>query len=168
MNLADLLEDADVSALGDLSAVPGFIWLVGLGLLAGLCILFMLPTVIAFRRAHPHRWAVLIVNVVFGATGILWIGCLLWALGLVFGRPDPGLLAAGLGTHRPHQWNPNSAQQPAVAPGPTVTTRNGADGPDDALGAIARLQALRAAGHLGEDEFARMKGDAIARWQRAA
>lgn len=53
---------------------------VGLLGLAGLCVLYVVPTMVAFRRGHPNRWAILAVNVFFGTTGIGWAGALVWAL----------------------------------------------------------------------------------------
>ena len=42
-------------------------------------IIFFIPTIIAFRRGHPNRWVIFIINFVFGATVLGWFGCLIWA-----------------------------------------------------------------------------------------
>ena len=42
--------------------------------------LFLLPTVIAFSRQHRNRFVIMLINIVFGATGLGWIGSLIWAL----------------------------------------------------------------------------------------
>ncbi|MCJ2071067.1 superinfection immunity protein [Methylobacterium sp. J-030] len=39
----------------------------------------LLPTIIAFRNRHPHRWAILSANLFLGGTGIGWAGALAWA-----------------------------------------------------------------------------------------
>ena len=39
-----------------------------------------LPSIIAFRRAHPSRIAILLVNIFLGWTGIAWIVALVWAI----------------------------------------------------------------------------------------
>lgn len=38
------------------------------------------PSFVAFRRHHPNRWLILLVNVVFGGTLIGWGVAMLWAL----------------------------------------------------------------------------------------
>jgi hypothetical protein len=40
----------------------------------------MLPTFIAFGRAHPKRQDIAVVNILLGWTLIGWIGVFLWAL----------------------------------------------------------------------------------------
>ncbi len=45
--------------------------------------IYFLPSIIAFRRHHPHRWPILAIDVLFGATGIGWLGTLVWALRIV-------------------------------------------------------------------------------------
>ncbi|OON81581.1 superinfection immunity protein [Streptomyces tsukubensis] len=48
-------------------------------------LVYLLPSIIAFRRGSPHRWAALAVNVILGATVIGW----LVALYLATRRPRP-------------------------------------------------------------------------------
>jgi hypothetical protein len=55
-----------------------FLALIILGLLIN-----FIPSFIAFQRQHPNRWAILVINAVFGATGIGWLGALIWALRIV-------------------------------------------------------------------------------------
>jgi hypothetical protein len=43
-------------------------------------IIYVTPTFIAFRRRHPNRWIILLVNVVFGGTILGWGIALIWAL----------------------------------------------------------------------------------------
>jgi len=42
-------------------------------------IVYLVPTIIAFRRRVEHRWAIAIVNIVLGYTGFVWIGLIIWA-----------------------------------------------------------------------------------------
>ncbi|MCC6932129.1 MAG: TPM domain-containing protein [Deltaproteobacteria bacterium] len=42
--------------------------------------IYFLPTHIAFRRGHPNRWPIFVINLIFGISGIFWIICLIWAL----------------------------------------------------------------------------------------
>jgi len=43
-------------------------------------IIYMMPSIIAFRRAHPSRWIILVINFVFGTTILGWGVALIWAL----------------------------------------------------------------------------------------
>jgi hypothetical protein len=46
-----------------------------------------LPSFVAFYRGHPNRWPILIVNIVFGGTGLGWLGSLVWACSAVHRSP---------------------------------------------------------------------------------
>jgi hypothetical protein len=48
--------------------------------------IYILPTIVAFRRDHPNRWIILVINVAFGGTILGWGIALAWAL-----RPLTGL-----------------------------------------------------------------------------
>ena len=48
-------------------------------LLFGLLFLYFLPSIIAFRGGHPNRWVILVLNLFFGSTIIVWVICLIWA-----------------------------------------------------------------------------------------
>ena len=41
--------------------------------------LYLVPSVIAFRRQHPKRWLLLLANVFTGFTVLGWILCFVWA-----------------------------------------------------------------------------------------
>ena len=43
-------------------------------------IIYIAPSMIAFRRNHPNRWIILVVNLAFGSTIIGWGVALVWAL----------------------------------------------------------------------------------------
>lgn len=47
-------------------------------LIAG--IIYVAPSIVAFRRDHPNRWPILLINVVFGGTILGWGIALVWAL----------------------------------------------------------------------------------------
>ena len=47
-------------------------------LIAG--VIYIMPSIIAFRRSHPNRWIILIINVAFGGTIIGWGIALVWAM----------------------------------------------------------------------------------------
>ncbi|MFZ5675708.1 MAG: superinfection immunity protein [Pseudomonadota bacterium] len=50
---------------------------------------YLIPTIVAFRRRHPNRWIIGALNLVLGGTGIVWLGCLVWACGAVHKSADP-------------------------------------------------------------------------------
>ena len=45
-----------------------------------LSLLFFLPAVIAFPRGHPRRWAIVILLLALGWTGVGWLVALIWSL----------------------------------------------------------------------------------------
>jgi hypothetical protein len=47
-------------------------------LLIAACI-YLIPTIVAFKREHPNRFLILILNVLVGSTVIGWIIALVWA-----------------------------------------------------------------------------------------
>jgi uncharacterized membrane protein HdeD (DUF308 family) len=48
--------------------------------LAGLAMLYALPTFVAWRRGHHNAGAIAALNVLAGWTVVGWIGALVWAL----------------------------------------------------------------------------------------
>jgi hypothetical protein len=55
-------------------------------------IVFILPSIVAFRRDHPNRWIILVINVAFGGTIIGWGVAMVWALRAVH---QPGFANSG-------------------------------------------------------------------------
>ncbi|EAQ37511.1 immunity protein, putative [Nitrobacter sp. Nb-311A] len=43
-------------------------------------IIYIIPSIVAFRRDHPNRWIILVINVAFGGTIIGWGIALVWAM----------------------------------------------------------------------------------------
>lgn len=43
-------------------------------------IVYIAPSIVAFRRNHPNRWIILVVNVAFGGTIIGWGVAMVWAM----------------------------------------------------------------------------------------
>jgi hypothetical protein len=48
-------------------------------LLGVLLLVYLLPTIVAFRNGHPNRWVILALNVFLGSTVVVWILVLIWA-----------------------------------------------------------------------------------------
>jgi hypothetical protein len=56
-----------------------FLIVLGIALLiAG--IFYIVPSIVAFRRSHPNRWIILVINLAFGGTIIGWGIALAWAM----------------------------------------------------------------------------------------
>jgi hypothetical protein len=65
-------------------AAPGIgLLLAGTLVLIASVFIYFLPAFVAFRRGHPSRWAILLVNLFFGASIVGWIIALIWALSAV-------------------------------------------------------------------------------------
>lgn len=43
-------------------------------------LIYFIPAIVAFRRAHRNRWVILLVNVAFGTTILGWFAALIWAM----------------------------------------------------------------------------------------
>jgi hypothetical protein len=56
-----------------------FIILLGIAFLI-VGIIYIMPSIVAFRRNHPNRWIILVINVAFGGTIIGWGIALVWAM----------------------------------------------------------------------------------------
>lgn len=46
-------------------------------------VIYLIPTIVAFRRGHPNRWVIALLNFFAGGTGLGWFGSLIWACGAV-------------------------------------------------------------------------------------
>lgn len=128
--------------------VPGLLAVVGVyvALLVGAILVALIPTIIAFRRKHPHRWLILVLNVLFSATGIGWIIALIWSLNsLPFTKDFHGKL----GTVRVEPGD-KSLQVAQVH----------ADDPTDQL---HRLKQLHASGVLTDAEYQSARRPLLAR-----
>lgn len=136
-----------------------FFWLLGL---AGLCLLYFAPSIIAFRRGHPNRWFILVVNVFLGSTSIGWGVALIWALHVVHRTSEA---AGSHGGESGLNLFANDVQPVRLI---GSSKRHGGLGVDRlttaaAVAEIERLSALLAAGHLSEAEFTELKAAVLAR-----
>ncbi len=42
-------------------------------------LIYFIPTLVAFKRNHPNRWVIFVLNLCLGATLVAWLICLIWA-----------------------------------------------------------------------------------------
>ena len=45
-----------------------------------LCFFYFLPSLIAFKRQHPQRWAITMINLFLGCTIFGWVVAIVWAV----------------------------------------------------------------------------------------
>lgn len=112
---------------------------------------YMIPTVVAFRRRHPNRWIIGALNVTLGGTGIVWLGCLVWACGAVHksaeaGGSDGG--ESGLNVFA------NDVQKVELVDRPMAAT--------DQVAKLERLKQLLDTQAITKDEFDLLKAKVLA------
>ena len=116
--------------------------LVGFAILLPILLgIYFVPSIVAFARAHPNRWPILVVNLVFGLTGVGWIGALIWAL-LAIDRPAGGGNGGAFGLSQ-------FADDPRSAHPPYLPTPPYAD--------LARLKELLDKGAIDQVEYDQLK-----------
>lgn len=133
---------AMAQAAGGLGGPIAFLMIVAAALL-----IYLIPTIVAFRRRHPNRWIIAALNVALGGTGIVWLGCLVWACGAVHksaeaGGSDGG--ESGLNVFA------NDVQKIELVKTPV-------NSPNSALEQLERLKRLLDAGAINPEEFERLK-----------
>jgi hypothetical protein len=121
-------------------------------------VIYITPTVIAFRRDHPNRWVIAIINIVFGATLLGWLASLVWSLQAVH------LSNQSSGSHGGESGLNlfvNDIQQVRIVPEPAGPPQSSfAAGPIDIQTAVLeleRLKKLRRDGDLTEEQFEALK-----------
>jgi hypothetical protein len=75
--LAFVLTLAATQARADDGAGALVVGILVIGVIA--TVIYLVPAIVAFSRAHPNRWLIAVVNVTLGGTGIGWLGSLVWA-----------------------------------------------------------------------------------------
>lgn len=143
-----------------------------LGILVLICIavlIYMLPAVIAFVRGHPNRWVIFALNLFLGGTGIVWLGCLIWALMAVHLSNKPGGSNGGesglniIANDVMHVRLEPPALLPSRALPPPLsrdTTPSQPPRQTEAIEKLERLKRLRDDDVISQEQFERMR-DAI-------
>ncbi|MGR6467931.1 superinfection immunity protein [Rhizobium sp. PAMB 3182] len=115
---------------------------------------YMIPTIVAFRRGHPNRWLIGVINICFGATGIGWLGSLVWACQAV---------------HRSPTGNHGGESGLNITVNDLVLVKVLDDVPapaqradiDEIAAKLSRLKALSDQGAISADEYATLKGSVL-------
>lgn len=127
--------------------------IIGAFLLIG-AIVYELPAIIAFARSHPNRWLILVLCTALAGTGIVWLGCLIWAFKALHISNDPdgsnggesGLNLLANDVQRVRLENPSIMHPPIVQ---TVH--------HDAIDKLERLKKLLDDGVIDDAQFRRMR-----------
>lgn len=118
-----------------------------------LAALYLIPTIVAFSRGHPNRWPILVINIVFGGTGLGWLGSLVWACSAVHRSPT--------GNHGGESGLNLFANDPVMMriDGPVNIATPERDPADE----LVRLKHLLDAGAIDEDEYRRLRAGPLDR-----
>lgn len=126
--------------------------IIGAFLLIG-AIVYELPAIIAFARGHPNRWLILVLCTALAGTGIVWLGCLVWAFKALHISDDP---AGSNGGESGLNLLANDVQRvrlenPLGHPPLAQTARH------DAVDKLERLKKLLDDGVIDDAQFRRMR-----------
>lgn len=133
----------------------------------GFGIALVLPIIIAFYRNHPNRWLILVLTIIFGATGLGWLVAMVWALSSAHRSPtgnhggesglnifanDPVTIVH---TNEDSESNKTDNQPPenelsSEARSPANQQRN-------TIAEIEKLAELKAKGAINDEEFQKLK-----------
>jgi hypothetical protein len=117
---------------------------------------YMIPTIVAFRRGHPNRWLIGVINICFGATGIGWLGSLVWACQAIHRSPT--------GNHGGESGLNIAVNDPVLAKvvgdggAPVAVQRADVD---EIAAKLSRLKALADQGAISAEEYASLKGNVL-------
>ena len=95
------------------SVQPGWVPLI----LAGVPVLYFLPSLVALLRGHRQLWALAVVNLVAGWNEVGWLGVMVWAM--------TGKRSASLGRSKPDPASP-ADDLPAIEIDPCPAHQHGA------------------------------------------
>lgn len=111
-------------------------------------LIYFIPSIVAFRRGHPNRWPILVINFLFGGTGLGWLGSLVWACGAVHKSPtgnNGGESGLNLFVNDPVTVKLAPESAPALIDSGTVEEK------------LRRLKQLFDSGAISAEEYAGLK-----------
>ncbi|KAB2800001.1 superinfection immunity protein [Brucella anthropi] len=129
-----------------------------------LAVIFI-PTIVAFRRQHPNRWLIFVVNLAFGGTIVGWVAALVWAMHYAYISEDGsngGESGINLFVNDPVTVhvdpNMNDDQNSVLTGGSTDNSSPSSDHSDaESIRAIRRLKALFESGAISAEEYTALK-----------
>lgn len=80
LNVSHNLSTSCLAFVGGVGWQELVILALGFFVVVGLLLLYLLPAIIAFRKRHPNRWVIFLLNLLLGGTVIIWVVVLIWAL----------------------------------------------------------------------------------------
>jgi hypothetical protein len=86
----------------------------------GVVVLYFIPAIVTFKRNHAHCIPILIVDLIFGATVLGWVGSLVWAL--ITPRSADFALPVRMHDSRTSQAPPRATLTPPPFQSPTAST----------------------------------------------
>lgn len=130
-----------------------------------LLIISFIPTYIAFKRGHPNRWLILIINVVFSSTIIGWLIALVWALNYAH-KSETGSNGGESGLNLFINDTKSIRIEPALDKPQLQAHETSIPGDNNLtdIEALARLKALFNDGAISPEEYAALKSPIIARY----
>lgn len=136
-----------------------------------LAVIFI-PTIVAFRRQHPNRWLIFVVNFAFGGTVVGWIAALVWALHYAHISEDGsngGESGINLFVNDPVNVHVdpsmNEDQKIALPVSPTKNPSPSKDHSDaETVNALRRLKTLFESGAISAEEFTALKAPILKRY----
>jgi len=136
-----------------------------------LAVIFI-PTIVAFRRQHPNRWLIFVVNFAFGGTVVGWIAALVWALHYAHISEDGsngGESGIDLFVNDPVNVrvdpSMNEDQKIALPVCPTNNPNPSKDHSDaETVNALQRLKTLFESGAISAEEFTALKAPILKRY----
>ncbi|WP_192799277.1 superinfection immunity protein [Brucella tritici] len=131
-----------------------------------------IPTIVAFRRQHPNRWLIFVVNFAFGGTVVGWIAALVWALHYAHISEDGsngGESGTNLFVNDPVNVrvdpSMNEDQKIALPVSPTNNPNPSKDHSDaETVNALRRLKTLFESGAISAEEFIALKAPILKRY----
>lgn len=133
--------------------------------IAVILVVIFVPTIVAFRRQHPNRWLIFVVNLAFGGTVVGWVAALVWALhyahisedGSNGGESGINLFVNDPVTVRVDP-NMNDDQNSVLTDGSTDNPSPSSDHSDAlSIRALRRLKALFESGAISAEEYTALK-----------
>ena len=145
-------------------------------------LVIFIPTIVAFRREHPNRWLIFVVNLAFGGTVVGWVAALVWAQHYAHISEEGsngGESGINLFVNDPVavRVEPDFHQNVSVGlpvvnggissiPTPSSTTKAKARN-QDAIAALHRLNTLFESGAITADEYTALKPPILNRYIHA-